>query len=384
MTSAISFVKNAKNIFHSSANKSKQALSAASSPVTDIGERLAGCSNIPPKTELLQQTENAENILNNVLNRIKCFCKKLRPKEKLPLYYNQQEAEKTVNSTLETYLKFFKPPKGQSAEKFRAKIQKKLSRFYIEEAKKAEEILTKNKTVFEELDNGYQESLNKLMQEAKASNLPKEECLKVIMKKKVEIDQEFGNKILDIFAKEYGLEEFKPILECREELSGTANGGWNPIFGKITLDSNRLTSSKSFVGTLFHEYTHYRQDVELFKSVGQERFMKYTIASVVLKDKNMTHKKLLTLMSFKEIAFNPMYKKLDAYTEKHKKTTHGINKNLIRIRALENMHYKDPSICSFKEYSDQLCELHARHNGNYFKELYSHTFPNYASYKKAK
>ena len=65
-----------------------------------------------------------------------------------------------------------------------------------------------------------------------------------------------------------------------------------------------------------------------------------------------------------------MYKKLKIYAKKHSGVKKGVDYNLIRMRLIENVNYKDCVNHSYDEYANQLGELHAHHNGDYFKKLY--------------
>ncbi len=371
MVKAVSLIKSAGNIFHSSATKR-----TVSKPIAEIGEQLSGKS--AGERQLLPG--NSECLFDSVLNRLKNFWNALKPKQKILQNYTAEISEKAVDGTLEKYLECYQPAKIQYLERFKSAIRTKLSKFYLQEARKAEEILTKNKTVFEELDKNYQLSLDKIMQEVKLKKLSGEEAYEYLISEKGKVDQEFANKILDIFAKEYNLEEIKPVIECGKKLKGRVTGGWNAVMGKITIDSSKFTNSAKFVGTLFHEYTHFRQDIETFKILGEKEYIKYLVVRMGLRmnKDNSPYAKLSVPFVFAMIKSNSMYKKLGIYAKEHSGTKKGFERNLIRMRLIENINYKDYTY-SYDEYVNQLGELHAHHNGDYFRELYKQIFPDYAT-----
>jgi hypothetical protein len=327
-----------------------------------------------PISTSINLQEHKSGHLGKLINSLRTISQKFvsgfnaKNQLKLPEDFDINVHKETVNKCLAKYLENFQPISNISADDFKTLVYEGLNKYFTEEAVMAYNILHKNKTAFEELDNYYSTSLSAIAEEIRKQNMSYENAREYLISKKEPIDKEFANKVLDIFVKEYNLGEIRPEVKCERLQEGIA-GGWRPIEGCIVLDSSKLAKPETIVKILFHEFTHFRQDMDIMRYCGPKNFYKSVIVRCVKTyDMDIPFKRLMPLFLM-TLMSQPVYNKMEENIENNPPQKGGIEKQLAQINFVEKMNYKS-SLKDGEAYHNQLSEIHAYYNGDYFEKLY--------------
>lgn len=206
------------------------------------------------------------------------------------------------------------------------------------------------------LNEHLKERYNELKNVFKEIALNRTEEIEILLKESDGNNQKFADGVIEIFAKDFGMDGYQPEIEFKSSKDlDSASGGANWLNGKIEINEE-ITDSKELVEIIAHEFTHMLQYRDILAQYGRDG-----IREIIMNDKTISTKK-------KESTINAVLK--SSYTQKlldsydfQRSEKGSVNDYIVRIYKDEFTNTLRPED-GITEYTNQVTEREAYHLGS--------------------